>query len=298
MANETARVGLIGAGNMGGRMAKRVVEAGVPVLAYDVDASKVAAFGGTTAASVGEVADGSDIILLSLPDSSIIEPVCLGEGGLLEHGRSGQIVVDLSTANPTSTIELNKRFAEKGVAFVDAGISGGAAAAEKGTLTIMAGGDEQALERARWVIDHFAASIHYMGQSGAGHVTKVLNNFLNGISLAATAEVMVAAKKAGLDLEKVLEVLNTSSGVNYATLNRFPNIVKGNYMEGGLSGALMAKDMKLYLSLLEDLKSTSILGAPGLLAFQVSNALGYENVISNRIVDAYGDLSGGVRVSE
>ena len=145
MANETARIGLIGAGNMGGRMARRVVDAGVPVIGFDVDASKVAAFGGTTAASVGEVADGFDIILLSLPDSTIIQPVCLAEGGLLEHARAGQIIVDLSTANPTSTVALNKRFAEKGVAFVDAGISGGAAAAEKGTLTIMAGGDEQAL---------------------------------------------------------------------------------------------------------------------------------------------------------
>ena len=81
-----------------------------------------------------------------------------------------------------------------------------------------------------------------MGASGSGHLAKVLNNFLNGVSLAATAEVMVAAKKAGLDLETFVDVLNHSSGVNFATLNRFPPIIKGDYLEGGLTGKLMTKD--------------------------------------------------------
>ena len=92
-----------------------------------------------------------------------------------------------------------------------------------------------------------------MGASGAGHTAKLLNNFLNGISLAATAEVMVAARKAGLDLRTFLDVLNNSSGVNFATLSRFPHIVEGDYLEGGLTSRLMLKDLRLYVDLVDAL---------------------------------------------
>jgi 3-hydroxyisobutyrate dehydrogenase-like beta-hydroxyacid dehydrogenase len=137
-----------------------------------------------------------------------------------------------------------------------------------------------------------------MGASGTGHVTKVLNNFLNGVTLAATAEVMVAGKKAGLDLTQLLEVINTSSGVSYASLNRFPRIITGDYLEGGLTGRLMAKDVRLYLDLAAGLGLPTLVGPGTLSAFEVSNALGYGDMISNRVVDAFGDLAGGVRVSE
>ena len=92
-----------------------------------------------------------------------------------------------------------------------------------------------------------------MGESGAGHTAKLLNNFLNGVSLAATAEVLVAARKAGLDLRTFLDVVNHSSGVNFATLNRFPHIVEGDYLEGGLTGNLMTKDVMLYVDLVREL---------------------------------------------
>ena len=182
--------------------------------------------------------------------------------------------------------------------YLDAGISGGAAAAEQGTLTLMVGGDAAALAQVRPLLSTFSARVHHMGGSGAGHVTKVLNNFLNAVTLAATAEVMVAGKKAGLDLAQLLEVINTSSGVSFASLNRFPHIIRGDYLEGGLTGRLMAKDVRLYLALAEDLGVATLIGPGTLTAFQVSNALGYADMISNRIVDAVGDLAGGVRVAE
>src|SRR5207248_1508313 len=134
--------------------------------------------------------------------------------------------VDLSTTSPTSSVGIHDELASIGVAFLDAGISGGAKGAEAGTLTLMVGGDAQALERVRPLLQRFSARIFHMGPSGSGHTAKLLNNFLNGISLAATAEVMVAARKVGLDLERFLDVLNASSGVNFATLNRFPSIVR------------------------------------------------------------------------
>jgi len=288
---------MVGVGNMGGRITRRMVAAGHDVLAVDTDAAKIPACGATPAAGLAGLAARCDVIMLSLPDSAVIESVIRGPGGLLEHARHAQVIVDLSTANPASTRELHAELAGRGVRYLDAGISGGAAAAEQGSLTLMVGGDAAALAQVRPLLDTFSVHVHHMGGSGSGHVTKVLNNFLNGVTLAATAEVMVAGKKAGLDLAQLLEVINTSSGVSFASINRFPHIIRGDYLEGGLTGQLMAKDIRLYLRLADDLGVATLVGPGTLTAFQVSNALGYADMISNRIVDALGDLAGGVRLA-
>jgi 3-hydroxyisobutyrate dehydrogenase len=287
------KIGFVGLGNMGGRITRRLIAAGHPVLGFDTDASRAAACGATAARSVADVAQKTDAILLSLPDSTVVEPVARE---ILENTKTGQVVVDLSTAAPASTIRLANEFSGKGVSYIDAGISGGAAAAEKGTLTLMVGGDQASVDRLRDVFAPFAAKVVYMGASGAGHATKLLNNFLNAVSLAATAEVMVAGKKAGLDLHRLLEVLNASSGVNFATLNRFPKIVDGDYLEGGLSGKLMTKDIVLYVEHLHELGVASLNAAGPLACFGLGTALGYGDQISNRVVDAIGDVCGGIRL--
>lgn len=292
----TLTTGIIGAGNMGGRMGRRVAAAGDPIIAFDANPDTLRDCGIEAAASVGALVDAVDVVLLSLPDSSIIENVVLGEGGVLAHARVGQVVVDLSTADPRSSVRIHEALAERDVQFLDAGISGGAAAAEKGSLTLMVGGDAEALARATPVLEHFAAKVVHMGAPGSGHITKVLNNFLNGVALAATSEVMVAGRRAGLDLDRLLEVLNASSGVNFATLNRFPKIVHGDYLEGGLTGELMAKDIRLYLTYMAAIGVPTFSGPGCLAAFEQSNSMGYRDVISNRVVDAIGDLAGGVRL--
>ena len=296
--NDTLRSGMIGLGNMGGRIARRIHGAGLAVVGFDVDSTQAEASGVPTAGSVVEVLGAVDVVFLSLPDSRIIESVVYGEDGILAGCREGQIVVDLSTASPSSSVRIHADLRERDVEFVDAGISGGAAAAEQGALTIMAGGSAQALESARPFLETFSSRVYHMGAPGSGHVAKLLNNFLNGISLAGTAEVMVAARKAGLDLEQFLDVVNHSSGVNFATLNRFPRIVKGDYLEGGLTSNLMAKDVQLYLDLTRQIEVTSLAGPSCLGAFHLAAALGYGDEISNRVVDALGDISGGVRLQD
>ncbi|MBA3039064.1 MAG: NAD(P)-dependent oxidoreductase [Alphaproteobacteria bacterium] len=291
-----SRIGFIGLGNMGGRMTRRIVAGGMPVLGYDKDEGAAARFGAAPAASAVAVVEQTDIVLLSLPDSNVIEKVVEGEGGVLAHIRAGQIVADMSTASAASTRRLADLFAEKGAFYVDAGISGGAAAAEKGTLTLMVGGEVGAIARLEPVFSLFATKVIVMGESGAGHTAKLLNNFLNAVSLAATAEVMVAGKKAGLDLHRLLEVLNASSGINFATLNRFPKIVDGDYLEGGLTSKLMTKDVVLYCDLLHQLGVASLNASGPMASFGLATALGYGDVISNRVVDAIGDISGGVRL--
>jgi 3-hydroxyisobutyrate dehydrogenase-like beta-hydroxyacid dehydrogenase len=289
-------VGLIGVGNIGSRVGRRLLTMGHRVLAYDVDLERVAEAGIDAAGSVQELAGATEVILLSLPDSTVVERVINGSGGLAACCRAGQIIVDLSTAAPQSTVAIHDELARLGVEFLDAGVSGGAQAAEAGSLTLMVGGSADALAQVHEILQHVSSSIFHMGGPGTGHVAKLLNNYLNGTSLAATAEVMIAARKSGLDPELLLEVLNQSSGVNFATLNRFPNIVKGDYMEGGLTGRLMAKDLRMYLEHIARVGVPSFAGAAVLAAFEVTNALGYSDRISNHVVDGLGDLAGGVRI--
>lgn len=288
-------VGMIGLGNMGGRMARRLVEAGIAVVGHDPAPGRAEAAGAQSVTDVAEVARIAQVILLSLPDSHVVEPVV---HALLPAAQAGSVVVDLSTASPDSTVSLHAEADAVGVRYLDAGISGGAAAAEKGALTIMVGGDASALESIRWALAPIATQVHHMGPSGAGHTTKLLNNFLNGVSLAATAEVMVAGRRAGLDLSQLLEVLNHSSGVNFATLNRFPRIVRGDYLEGGLTSRLMTKDLALYVELVGRLGVPSLNASGPLASFGLAENLGYGDQISNRVVDAIGDAAGGIRVHE
>ena len=292
------RIGFIGLGNMGGRMTGCLLRAGREVLGFDARAENVEAVGATLAQSSGDVMDASDVVLLSLPDSRVVEAVVLGDGGILGHARRGQVVVDLSTSAPDSTRRIHGLFAEQGVDYVDAGISGGAAAAEKGQLTLMVGGEEKALDSVRDVLGDFATNVFHVGESGAGHTTKLLNNFLNAVALSSTAEVMVAAKKAGLDLSTVLDVFNSSSGVNFATMNRFPKIIQGDYLKGGLTNTLMMKDVTLYAELVSQLGVASLNSAGPLASFGLARALGYADEISNTVVDAIGDISGRVRLHD
>jgi 3-hydroxyisobutyrate dehydrogenase len=294
----TQRIGFIGLGNMGGRMTRRLVGAGIEVLGYDAAPERALAAGARAATSIAEVIQFADVVLLSLPDSKVVEAVVEGADGILASCREGQTVIDLSTAAASSTIRLTALFKQRGVQYIDAGISGGAAAAEKGTLTLMVGGDAAAIEAIQWVFKPIATKAITMGESGAGHTTKLLNNFLNAVSLSASAEVMVAGKKAGLDLHRLLDVLNSSSGVNFATQNRFPKIVDGDYLEGGLTSKLMTKDVVLYIDRVRELGVSSLNSSGPLASFGLATALGYGDLISNRVVDAIGDVSGGVRLKD
>lgn len=289
-------IGFVGLGNMGGRIARRLVDSGFSVLGSDAVPERAVSCGAQAALSLAEVAEKSDIVLMSLPDSHVVEAVVKGKEGLLRYAKAGQIYVDLSTASVNSTQRIAQSFADLGASYIDAGISGGAAAAEKGTLTLMVGGNATVVDSLKEVFAPFSTKVVYMGASGAGHTTKLLNNFLNAVSLAASAEVMVAGKKAGLDLHLLLDVLNSSSGVNFATLNRFPRIVDGDYLEGGLTGKLMTKDVVLYVDLIRELGVVSLNASGPMASFGLGTALGYGDLISNRVVDAIGDVSGGVRL--
>ncbi len=289
------RAAMIGLGNLGGRMAVRLRDYGIEMVGFDVRDERAEELGIPAAETIAEAAEAGTV-LLSLPSDAAITEVVVGPGGLTETAPAGLTVVDLSTASPSRSRAHHATLAERGIDFLDAGVSGGPPRAETGTLTLMVGGDAAALERVRPVLDGIGSAIHHFGEPGKGHAAKLVNNYLNGISLAATAEAMVVGVKAGLEPEQLLEVLNSSTGQNWATQNRFPSIIAGDYQEGGLSNRLMAKDLDLYLAFADETAAPTVLGASCRAVFGIAMASGYEHRISNTVVDALGDIAGGVRI--
>lgn len=294
-------VGFVGAGHMGSRMIGCLESAGFRVVAHDRAPDALAGLGATPAASVAEVgASGAEVILLSLPDSKAVDAVVRGPEGLAGRLADGAVIVDLTTSSPELTVALHDQLAEGGVRFLDAGVSGGAAAAAKGTLTLMVGAeaDDPVLARLEPIFDAIASEVYPLGRPGAGHVAKILNNFLNAINLSASAEVFVAAAKSGLDLKVFLDAINASSGANWATLNRFPALITGDYLKGGLSSTLMMKDLLLYAEYAGRVGVPTFHLSGPVAAFGSAMQTGRAQLISNRVVDALGDLAGGIRLSD
>ena len=280
-------VGLIGCGNIGGRVAQVLVRKGFAVCACDADPARAAAVG-AEAATLAELA-AQPLVLLSLPSSREVEAVVEGPGGLLEHGAAELVIVDLTTADPASTRRLHARCAERGIRFVDAGVTGGAAAAAAGTLVVLVGGDEDAIAAARPVLEAIAAQILLMGPSGAGHATKAVNNVLNAVTLAATGEAMLAGAAAGLDPARLLEAINAGSGASWASANRFPRIVAGEDMPGGLSVELMAKDVDVFLRLAAEAGTPTAIAEACVATYRAAIDAGYGDQVANAIVTAMND---------
>ncbi len=240
------KVGFIGIGNIGTPMSLNTLRGGYPLVVYDVRASQMEPLlkeGAEAATSPKDVASRCKTILLSLPNSPIVEQVCLGPDGIVEGAQPDTVVVDLTSGNPPHSATICARLEEKSIRFIDAGVSGGIPGAEAATLGIMIGGDGEVFERARPVLEKIGTNLYHMGPIGAGHMTKALNNFLAATNLAAASEALVVATKAGLDPEKVVAAINASTGRSRATQERIPNFVlKGDFSSrGGMAMELIVK---------------------------------------------------------
>ncbi len=291
------RVNFIGLGNMGGRMAKRLSEQGFSVAGYDPRAEAARELGVTSLPSVSAACD-ADALFLSLPSSREVEAVFEEPGGILESGNRGLVVVDMTTAEADSTRRLYAKARERGIALLDAPISGGPKPADEGTLTIMVGGDDEALAYVRPALTALSSTVHYLGETGNGHVAKAVNNFLNAVNLAAASEAMVLGVSCGLDPSRLREVINSSSGRNWATEVRFERIIAGDYQEGALKTDLMVKDLGVYLGLVEAQDAPTFLAQPTMGVYELAVKEGHGASPANRIVDVVGDLAGGVRMQD
>jgi len=229
------KLGFIGLGEMGKWMAINVVKAGYPLTVYDIRPDPVqdlAGRGAFLARSPAEVAKNADCVLLSLPDEHVVEEVLFAESGLVQGLFPRSIVVDLSTTGYLATIGIEERLRSMGVIFIDAPVTGMEARAKDATLTIMAAGEEKAVEKIRPILGLLGNNIVYMGRSGNGQLTKLVNQLLFNISAAAMAEVLPMAVKLGLDPEAVCQAVTTGTGRTFALEFFAPHILQNNFKPG------------------------------------------------------------------
>jgi 2-hydroxy-3-oxopropionate reductase len=204
------RVGFIGLGIMGRPMAANLLAAGYPLTVHNRSASPVeelVAAGATAAGTAREVAAVSDVVITMLPDSPEVEAVVLGVGGVAEGIREGALFIDMSSIAPASSRKVAALLAERGVDALDAPVSGGEPAAQAGNLSIMVGGSEAGVERARPIFDVLGKSTTHIGEAGAGQVAKAANQVVVGLTIQAVAEALVLARKAGVDPARVRAAL-------------------------------------------------------------------------------------------
>ena len=204
------RVGFVGLGIMGKPMAGNLLAAGYPLTVFDLNLAAVdelAALGATAADSAREAAAAGDVVITMLPESPHVEAAVLGPGGVAEGIREGALFIDMSSIAPATSRKVAGVLAERGVDALDAPVSGGEPAAQAGNLSIMVGGSEAGVERARPIFDVLGRSTTHIGAVGAGQVTKAANQVVVGLTIQAVAEALVLARKAGVDPARVREAL-------------------------------------------------------------------------------------------
>ena len=245
-----SEVGFVGLGNMGMPMARRLPAAGYQVVGYDASPEvmrEIGALDGFTAAP-GVTGLGTDVVLLSLPDSDVVEHVLLAEG-LLDSVPAGGMIIDMSSSDPARTRALAARAAEAHVTLIDAPVSGGVSGARAGTITVMVGGPAEAFELARPMLAAIGKRVVHAGEVGAGHAVKALNNLMSAAHLIVSSEALIAGRRFGLDPAVMLEIVNGSSGRSGSTENKWPNYVLTEKYDAGFSVRLLVKDMRLALGI-------------------------------------------------
>lgn len=246
-------VGVIGLGNMGRGMALSLKRGGYTVLGFDAApgvADKLQEEGVSARATIADITRDSDVLILSLPTSAIVEEVILGNSGVAASAKPGLIVVDTTTAEPNSTRKVAAALKEVKVGLVDGPVSGGPKGAATATMTMVLGGADADVAAVEPILAVMSSRRVHVGPVGAGHVTKIINNLLTGIHLLATSEAVRAAESVGVDPEKLIEALSGGSGRNSATLTNYPTWILNNKFDSGFTMKLMRKDVRLAMDLL------------------------------------------------
>jgi 3-hydroxyisobutyrate dehydrogenase len=245
----TEKVGFIGLGIMGQGMAHNILKAGFSLTVWNRTASKMGPLveaGAQAASDPADVVARSDIIVICVSDTPDVEAVILGERGVLEGVKAGRVVIDCSTISPIVTRELSKTLAEKGVAMLDAPVSGGSEGAARGTLSIMVGGEAETFERARPVLEAMGQTITHVGASGAGQTVKLVNQILVVDTMLGVGEALLFAQAGGVDLEKTLEAVSAGAAGSWMLSNRGPQVIRRDWRPGFMID-LQQKDVRLIL---------------------------------------------------
>jgi 3-hydroxyisobutyrate dehydrogenase len=290
-------IGFIGLGNMGVPMAGRLLDGGYSLVVNDLhrDAARsLLARGAMWAASPAEVAAAAQTVITILPTSREVREVLLGAKGLLDALRPGSLVLEMTSADPSVTRELEREVAVRGSALIDAPVSGGVRGAVEGTLAIMVGGDPALLERARPVLASMGKNIFHAGPVGAGHAIKLVNNMCSGGILALTIEAVAVAARAGVDPTRAVEILQASSGRSNASDNKFPRFILNGGFDAGFAIRLMMKDLDGYGRLAQEAGVPSPVARAAAEVYRVAMARGMaeqDHTAITRIIEEWAGVS-------
>jgi len=251
ISQENGRLGFVGIGYMGRPIARRLLESGFKLTAYDrnhAKAEELIPYGGNVAQSIAELSSSCDVVLSSLPSDEAVLDVYRGPEGILAHTRRGSLLIDLSTVYPDISRQLSRLGLERGVEVLDVTISGSTPAAEKGLLTLFAGGNKECFDGAESIFRVIAQRYFYLGPSGSGATMKLVVNTLLGIGMQAIAEAVALGEKAGLGRNRLLDVLSQTAVVAPAHVGKLERAMKGDYSPQ-FPIRLMNKDFGLILDL-------------------------------------------------
>jgi 2-hydroxy-3-oxopropionate reductase len=205
-----SKIGFIGLGIMGRPMSKNLLKAGYKLVVLDIipePVDELVSLGAEKASTPAEVGQKCDIVITMLPDSSQVKEVVLGKNGLIEGLRAGSVLIDMSSISPIVSRELSQRIEEKGAEMLDAPVSGGEPKAIEGTLSVMAGGKKEVFDNNFPILKSMAASVVHTGSIGSGNVTKLANQIIVALNIAAMSEALVLASKAGVEPELVYQAI-------------------------------------------------------------------------------------------
>jgi 3-hydroxyisobutyrate dehydrogenase len=265
-----AKVGFIGLGNMGLPMAENLIKLGHTVRGFDVDgdaSARLAARGGTKAESIAEACNDAEVVITMLPAGAQVRDVYLGEDGVLAMAAPGTLLIDSSTIDVETARDVAQEAQARGLAMIDAPVSGGVAGAQAATLTFMAGGTDDAFERARPLLEAMGNTIVHAGGPGNGQAAKICNNMILGASMIVVAEAFLLAEKLGLDAQKLFDISSKSSGQCWSMTSYcpvpglVPNSPANRDYKAGFTAAMMLKDLKLAQAAARATRATTPLGA-------------------------------------
>ncbi len=253
MTDELARVGLIGLGYMGSAMARRLRARGRSVVGYDIDETKMKAMaegGVTCVGSSAEAAQDTGAVIVCVTSTASVEQAVFGSGGLAESASRGQTLVDMSTTDAEATRRMAERLSDAcGMAWIDAPVSGGPPAAEKGSLAMMAGGEPAVFEQVRPLLDDLAAKVTLMGPVGAGQVTKMINQVLCLTLYPILAEALKLGENAGVDVARIPEALGDGYAGSNLLRHMFPRMVAREYEPPAAFARQVLKDLDMVYDL-------------------------------------------------
>ncbi len=245
-----AKVAFLGLGVMGSPMAGHIAEKGHTVSVYNRSPDKAEAWAncykGTTASTPAEAATGCDVVVSCVGNDDSVRDITSGENGAFSTMTPGSIFVDHTTTSAELARELSEVSEKKGLIFIDAPVSGGQVGAENGVLTVMAGGDQAAYEKAKSVIECYARAVTYMGKSGSGQLTKMVNQVCTAGLVQALSEGLAFSEKVGLDAQRVLDVISKGAAQSWQMDNRGSTMVEGKF-EFGFAVDHMRKDLGICL---------------------------------------------------